>query len=174
MAYNASPLNLTLISFLDITDNFQSVIGTLMDFLVFLHSSGGLSANQTQDFHSLSHPRRCQFCFILWLWCLTTQDLSGCNFRSIFFFLWSHSQSPAVSFYLNSVASCRSLLTLLATWLNAQPSLWKGIILLKLSYFHNMIYIWDSMFVFCCLEAKLNHQTLTVITTIPWQFMECL
>ena len=32
-----------------------------------------------------------------------------------FFPLWSHSQSPAVSFYLNSIASCRNLLTLLTT-----------------------------------------------------------
>lgn len=124
-AYNTSPFSLSLISFLNVMDNFQWVTGTMMAFLTLLHSSGRLSANQTQNFHSLNHPRSCQFCFILWLWCLITRDLSGCNFRSFFFPLWSHSQSPVASFYLNSIASCRNLLTLLTTWMSAQSSLKK-------------------------------------------------
>lgn len=59
VAYNTSPLNLSLISFLNLMDNCQWVTGTLMDSLALPDSSGGLSANQTQNFHLLNRPRRC-------------------------------------------------------------------------------------------------------------------
>lgn len=80
---------LSLISLLNVMDNFQWVIGTLMDFLTLLLFWWAVNG-QTQNFHSLNHPRSCQFCFILWLWCLTTRDLSGCNLGSTF--------TPLVSF----------------------------------------------------------------------------
>lgn len=108
-AYNTSPFKFDF-TFKSV-DNFQWVIGTLVDFLTLLHSSGGLSANQTQNFPLTEPPKELP----VLLYPLTLMSHNQRSFWLQFYVNFSPFglilRAQLFHSTLNSIASCRNLLT---------------------------------------------------------------